>query len=104
MRSDLIFGAVTHVPNPFLLAKILAKATRRFHKPGTRIQDTTNDVLVRFGRANPVADKRFARTSANLSVRRDAPQPAIRRKPQILTIPAVPEISHAPLETFADQL
>ena len=56
MRSALIFQANSQVPNRYLLAKLLAKATRSLHKPGSRIQDTTNDVLVRLGRSNPIAD------------------------------------------------
>jgi len=55
MRSELIFGAVNHIPNRFLLVRALAKAARGLHKPGTRIQDTTNDVLTRFTQANPIA-------------------------------------------------
>jgi hypothetical protein len=60
MRSELIFEAMSQVPNRFLLAKLLAKAVRGFHKPGFRIQDTTNDVLWRFSRSNPVADLQLA--------------------------------------------
>jgi len=56
MRSDLIFEAMTHVSGRYLLAKLVSKTTRKFHKPNTRIQDTTNDVLARFSRANPMAD------------------------------------------------
>jgi hypothetical protein len=55
MRSDLVFGAMAHVPNRFLLTKLAAKATRKLHRPGSRIQDTANDVLGRFRRANPMA-------------------------------------------------
>jgi len=31
---------------------LLSKATRKFHKPNTRVQETMNDVLVRVGKAN----------------------------------------------------
>ena len=55
MRSDLIFGALTQVPGRFQLTRLAAKATRKFHRPNTRIQDTTNDVLVRFGRRRRIA-------------------------------------------------
>jgi len=54
MRSELIFNAMTHVSNRYLLIKLAAKATRKFHRPNTRIQDTTNDVLEFFSRSNPV--------------------------------------------------
>jgi hypothetical protein len=100
MRSDLVFRAMTHVPNRFLLAKILARASRGFHKPGTRIEDTTNAVLERFGHANPIADEDFIRASANVSRRHSRPQPVIRRKNQILAVPVALEIPHALLEAF----
>jgi hypothetical protein len=80
MRSDLVFRAMTHVPNRFLLANVLARASRGFHKLGTRIQDTTNAVLVRFGHANPIADEYSVRACANDSRRHSRPQLVIRRK------------------------
>ena len=47
MRSDLVFEAVHTLRNRYMLCQLASKATRRFHKPNTRIQDTTNDVLQR---------------------------------------------------------
>ena len=55
MRSELIFGALTHISNRYQLCQLASKATRKLHKPNTRLQDTTNDVLVRFHHASPVA-------------------------------------------------
>jgi hypothetical protein len=61
MRSDLIFGALTHVTNRYQLCQLASKATRKLHKPNTRLQDTTNEVLDRFrdtppsGHALPVS-------------------------------------------------
>lgn len=55
MRSDLIFGALTHVSNRYQLCQLASKATRKLHKPNTRLQDTMNEVLVRFRDANPAA-------------------------------------------------
>jgi hypothetical protein len=55
MRSDLIFGALAHVTNRYQLCQLASKATRKLHKPNTRLQDTTNDVLVRFRQESPVA-------------------------------------------------
>jgi hypothetical protein len=45
MRSDLVFEAVHTLRNRYMLCQLASKATRKFHKPNTRIQDTTNDVL-----------------------------------------------------------
>jgi hypothetical protein len=55
MRSDLIFGALTHVSNRYKLCQLASKATRKLHKPNTRLQDTTNDVLDRFKDTVPMA-------------------------------------------------
>lgn len=55
MRSDLIFGALAHVTNRYELCQLASRATRKMHKPNTRLQDTTNDVLVRFRHQSPVA-------------------------------------------------
>ena len=49
MRSDLIYDAVSSVQNRYKLCQLASKATRKFHRPNTRIQETMNDVLVRFG-------------------------------------------------------
>ena len=54
MRSDLIFGALAHITNRYQLCQLASKATRKLHKPNTRLQDTTNDVLVRFHETNPL--------------------------------------------------
>lgn len=53
MRSDLIFGALTHVKNRYELCQLASKATRKLHKPTTRLQDTTNEVLERFSENVP---------------------------------------------------
>jgi len=53
MRSDLIFGALTHVKNRYELCQLASKATRKLHKPNTRLQDTTNEVLDRFRDSSP---------------------------------------------------
>ena len=48
MRSDLVFPAVKTVRNRYMLCQLASKATRKFHKPNTRVQDTMNEVLNRF--------------------------------------------------------
>jgi hypothetical protein len=53
MRSDLVFGALSHVSNRYQLCQLASKATRKLHKPNTRLQDTTNEVLCRFHGSNP---------------------------------------------------
>ncbi len=53
MRSDLVFGALAHVSNRYQLSQLASKATRKLHKPNTRLQDTANEVLARFHTTNP---------------------------------------------------
>ena len=54
MRSNLIYGALTHVKNRYQLCQLASKATRKLHKPNTRLQDTMNDVLTHFRTENPL--------------------------------------------------
>jgi len=56
MRSDLIYDALDTVRNRYLLCQLISKATRKFHKPNTRVQETMNDVLVRVGKAHDAED------------------------------------------------
>jgi len=55
MRSDLVFGALSHVSNRYQLCQLASKATRKLHKPNTRLQDTANEVFTRFHSTNPGA-------------------------------------------------
>jgi hypothetical protein len=72
MRSDLIFGALAHVTNRYQLCQLASKATRKLHKPNTRLQDTTNDVLVRFHEASPVGNAVTASEQPTIQQRRAA--------------------------------
>jgi len=53
MRSNLVFGALSHVSNRYQLCQLASKATRKLHKPNTRLQDTNNEVLNRFQTTHP---------------------------------------------------
>lgn len=55
MRSELVFGVTKHLNNRYLLVRAAAQAIRKVHRPNTRIADTTNEVLERFGHRNPLA-------------------------------------------------
>ena len=48
MRSELIHGALRPVGNRYTLCQLVSQATRKFHKPNTRIQETMNEVFNRF--------------------------------------------------------
>ena len=51
MRSDKVFEALHTMQNRYMLCQLASKATRKFHKPNTRIQDTTNEVMNRIAGA-----------------------------------------------------
>ncbi len=71
MRSDLVFGALSHVPNRYQLCQLASKAARKLHKPNTRLQDTANEVLARFHTTNPA-------TAATVAA--PAEQPIVTRR------------------------
>jgi hypothetical protein len=48
MRSDLVFEAISQVPNRYQLCQLVSKATRKLHTPNTRVPETTNFVLRRY--------------------------------------------------------
>jgi hypothetical protein len=72
MRSDLIFGALAHVTNRYTLCQLASKATRKLHKPNTRLQDTTNEVLVRFHHESPAAPASATPEASQIQQRRAA--------------------------------
>jgi hypothetical protein len=72
MRSDLIFGALAHLENRYQLCQLASKATRKLHKPNTRLQDTTNEVLTRFHQNNPAAEVLKTQSRASGQQRRAA--------------------------------
>jgi hypothetical protein len=53
MRSSLIFDTLHTLQNRYMLCQLASKATRKFHRPNTRIQETMNDVLGRIARSKP---------------------------------------------------
>jgi len=71
MRSDLVFGALSHVSNRYQLCQLASKATRKLHKPNTRVQDTANQVFARFHITNP---------GSVISVEASAEQPGETRR------------------------
>jgi hypothetical protein len=55
MRSEMVFAAENRLPNRYMLCRVLASATRKVHKPATRIEDTTDAMLRRIANANAAA-------------------------------------------------
>jgi len=66
MRSELVFSAITHVPNRFLLIQLASKAARKLHRPGTRVQDTANSVFAHLSLSNPVRKKQVECSSLSV--------------------------------------
>jgi hypothetical protein len=94
MRSDLTFGALTHVPNRYLLTMLTSKATRKLHKPGVRIEDTTNDALLRFSRANPMAPELALREPLEAVLRPAMKRPAFPGQSEVVVLPPARENSN----------
>jgi hypothetical protein len=55
MRSDRVFDALHTLRNRYMLCQLASKATRKFHKPNTRIQETMNEVLDRIAESEQQA-------------------------------------------------
>jgi hypothetical protein len=56
MRSELVFKALAYESNRYQLVRLLAKGTRSLHRPATRVQDTTNEILERFSESASTAE------------------------------------------------
>ena len=72
MRSDLVFRALVGVSNRYLLCQLATKATRKFHKPNTRLQETVSDVLNRLHAANPEGEGAKEASVVHMVERRDS--------------------------------
>jgi hypothetical protein len=94
MRSDQVFGAMINVPNRYLLSQLAAKATRKLHRSGARMQDTTNDVLVRFSRSNPIGCEQPLRERLVVPLCPIMTRPVIRHKSKVVTLPPQRENSN----------
>ena len=68
MRSDRVFDAVETLRNRYMLCQLASKATRKFHRPNTRIQETMNQVLERIA------------TSQRQAVLETEPKTEVRRR------------------------
>jgi hypothetical protein len=45
MRSGRMHRALVNIPNRFLLCRLVAGATRKYHDPDRRVQAVINDVI-----------------------------------------------------------
>ena len=45
MRSELVFAAERTLRNRYSLCRLVSTATRKFHRPNTRVEETTDAVL-----------------------------------------------------------
>jgi hypothetical protein len=65
MRADLTLIALAQESNRYLLTRLIAKATRKLHRPKTRLQDTMNDAFERFGCSKPRAAHRAVEAASS---------------------------------------
>ena len=65
MRADLTLMALARESNRYLLTRLIATATRKLHRPNTRLQDTMNDAFERLGCSKPRADRRAAEVASS---------------------------------------
>jgi hypothetical protein len=93
MRSNLVFGAMTNVPNRYLLTRLASTAARKLHRPGVRIGDTIDDVLVRFSRANPIGCAQAMREPLPVRLRPEMTR-VIPHKSEFLPLPPARENSN----------
>ena len=57
MRSELVFAAEHTLRNRYGLCRVLSTATRKFHRPNTRVEETTDAVLRHIANASAGAVK-----------------------------------------------
>ena len=58
--------------NRFLLCQLLSKATRKFHRPATRVQETMNQVMSTFAASNEPLEVMQPMTKAGRAQRKAA--------------------------------
>ena len=69
MRADLTSMALARESNRYLLTRLIAKATRKLHRPKTRLQDTVNEAFEQFDCSKPGAARRAAEAACCLEGR-----------------------------------
>jgi hypothetical protein len=94
MRSNLVFGAMGNVPNRYLLTRLASKAIRGLHKPGVRIEDSINDVLVHCSRANPIASNQSLHEPLAVPLGRTVSLTDLPRKSKVIAFASAREISN----------
>jgi len=70
MCTELVMGALKHVPNRYLLTRLAATAIRAFHRPDSRIAETANQVLFRFSLTDPRAPRQKPSSLKTTELRR----------------------------------
>jgi hypothetical protein len=98
MRSDLVFGATANVSNRYVLSQLASKAARKLHRSGTRMQDTANDVLVRFSRENPLGGEQPLPQRPVVQLR-PMTLPSAAHKPKVVALASPMESSDPLWET-----
>lgn len=95
MHSALLFEAKAHILNRFLLARFVSKATRALHRPGTRIQDTTNDVLIRMSHIRAVTEALIVQPAAETRLHHSKAPTPISFTPKPIALTPTSELSQS---------
>jgi hypothetical protein len=64
MRTELTFKALAREPNSFLLCRVVATATRKLHRPNTRVQETMNDAFERLSGSRPTVTAKISKPTS----------------------------------------
>src|SRR5258708_29755348 len=95
MRSDRVFDALQTLRNRYMLCQLASKATRKFHRPSTRIQETMNGVLDRIAGAE--RQEILSEPENFAEAQRRAPQGIPLRPPQrVFFPPEYPPLKNSP--------
>lgn len=86
MRSELVFRALVQVSNRYRLCQLTTKATRKFHKPHSRLPETISEVMSHFHRTNPQA-KTFDQAPAAPPMQKR--RPAARSPLRLKNVPGI---------------
>jgi hypothetical protein len=72
MRAELTFKAFARNSNRYLLCRLAASATRKLHRPNSRIQETMNEALDYLGGSTPNTVVAAVPERASVQLRRAA--------------------------------
>ena len=92
MRSELVFKALACESNRYQFCRLIAKGTRKLHRPNTRLQETINDALEFF--SVPISKVEVASLAQPKEDRRAAYAEDVVYMPPTKTTMSMPSVSN----------